>query len=59
MSYDTTNGIVKQENGRLIFKNGFGGISTVEPVRGIPTDELAEARAAIQKMDAKAHNWHR
>ena len=57
--FDPINGIVKQQNGRVIYANGFGGISTVEPVRGIGSDELATARAEIQRADARAHNWHR
>ena len=58
MSYDPINKIVRQDDGRIIYSTGFG-ITTVEPVRGIPTDELAKARAEIQKADAAAHNWKR
>ena len=52
------NKIVRQNDGRIIYSTGFG-ITTIEPTRGIPTDELAEARAEIQKADAAAHNWRR
>ena len=57
--YDPINKVVKQDNGRVIYANGFGGITTVEPHRGIATDDLAKARAEIQRADAAAHNWKR
>ncbi len=46
----------KQADGRIIYSNGFGGISTIEPNNHKAAD-LEEARRAISKMDKKSHNW--
>ena len=46
----------KQADGRIIYSNGFGGITTIEPNNHRVTD-LDDARKAISSMDKKAHNW--
>lgn len=56
MSYDPVNKVVKQPNGRIIYANGYGGITTIEPNNHKAAD-LEDARRAISKMDKKSHNW--
>lgn len=56
MSYDPVNRVVKQPDGRIIYSNGYGGISTIEP-NNHQADDLEQARRAISKMDMKAHGW--
>jgi len=46
----------KQADGRIIYSNGYGGISTIEPNNHKASD-LDAARKAISQMDKKAHNW--
>ena len=46
----------KQADGRIIYSNGFGGITTIEPNNHKASD-LDAARKAISQMDKKAHNW--
>ncbi len=56
MSYDPVNKIVRQADGRVIYANGFGGITTIEPNNHTAAD-LEQARKAISNMDKTAHNW--
>jgi len=56
MSYDPVSKVVQQADGRIIYSNGFGGISTIEPNNHRVAD-LEDARKAISTMDKKAHNW--
>ncbi len=52
MSYDPINKVVKQADDRIIYVNGFDGISTIEPDNHRVAD-LEETRRAIMKMDKK------
>ena len=54
--YDPINKVVQQLDGRIIYSNGFGGISTIEPNNHRVAD-LEDARRAITSMDKKSHNW--
>ncbi len=54
MSYDPVNKVVKQPDGRIIYANGFGGITTIEPNNHKAAD-TEDARRDISKMDLKAH----
>lgn len=56
MSYDPVNKVVRQADGRIIYENGFGGISTIEPNNN-KQSKLDEARSQINKMDKAAHGW--
>lgn len=56
MSYDPTTKVVRQNDGRIIFENGFGGISTIEPDNNKQA-KLDQARSEINQMDKSAHNW--
>ena len=56
MSYDPVNKVVQQRDGRIIYSNGFGGITTIEPNNHTASD-LDAARKAISSMDKKAHHW--
>jgi len=57
MSYDPVNKVVKQADGRVIYANGFGGISTIEPQTKFPTWDLDKARSQISQMDKAEHGW--
>lgn len=46
----------KQADGRIIYSNGFGGITTIEPNNN-KDSQLEDTRKAISQMDKKAHNW--
>ena len=54
--YDPINKVVQQKDGRIIYSNGFGGITTIEP-NNHATADLEDARKAISQMDQKAHGW--
>ena len=54
--YDPINKVVQQPDGRIIYSNGFGGITTIE-LNNNKASQLEEARKAISSMDKKAHNW--
>ena len=56
MSYDPMNKMVRQNNSRIIYANGFGGISTIEPDNN-KQSKLDEARIQINQMDKAAHGW--
>lgn len=56
MSYDPRNKVVTQNNGRIIYDNGFGGISTIEPDNN-KREQLEAARIQINQMDKAAHGW--
>ncbi len=54
--YDPINKVVTQPDGRVIYANGYGGITTIEPNNHKASD-LDAARKAISRMDKTAHNW--
>lgn len=56
MSYDPVNRVVRQNDGRIIYENGFGGISTIEPDNN-KREQLDQARSQINQMDKAAHGW--
>ena len=56
MSYDPVNKIVRQNNGRIIYDNGFGGISTIEPDNNKQAI-IDQARSEIAQADKAMHGW--
>ena len=54
---DLLNKIVEQSDGRIIYANGFGGISTVEPLTKTPAWNLDKDRFEISQMDKSFHGW--
>jgi len=56
MSYDPISRVVRQNDGRIIYDNGFGGISTIEPDNDKQA-KLEAARVQIYNEDKKAHGW--
>ena len=56
MSYDPVNRIVRQNNGRIIYDNGFGGFTTIEPDNDKQA-KLEAARVQINNMDKKEHGF--
>lgn len=56
MSYDPVNKMVQQSDGRKIFANGYGGISTIEPNNN-KQEQLDTARNQISQMDKAEHGW--
>lgn len=58
MSYqDPVHKVVVQPNGRMVFANGFGGVSTIEPKIKYPTWDLDTTRSQINQEDKAAHGW--
>ena len=54
--YDPLNRIVQQADGRVIYANGFGGITTIEPDHDKQA-QLEQARREISSMDKLDHYW--
>ncbi len=50
MSYDPINKIVKQQDGRIVYSNGFGGISMIEP-KNDQAAKVQQDRSKISKME--------